>query len=160
LYMHEDATNRRAARSWPLRCAGVLLGVAGVAGLGCSPAINWRFDTYERVHAKAQAGNQLTFVYFRNWYSVECTQFEENVLKQPAVPEAVSDMQCVLLSFDWDQPLAEEWEISQPPAYAIVDPQDRVLARGEGDITLEALLEAIQRAKDEFAPMTQPAVPP
>jgi hypothetical protein len=160
LYMHEDPTNRRAARPWSMRCAGLLLGVAGAAGLGCSPGINWRFDTYERVHGEAQVANQLTFVYFRNWYSVECTRFEEDVLKQPAVLEAVRDLRCVPLSFDWDQPLAEEWEISQPPAFAIVDPQGQILADGEGDITLEAMLEAIQQAKDEFAPMTQPAIPP
>jgi hypothetical protein len=72
----------------------------------------------------------------------------------------VADLACVALSFDWDRPLADEWEIQQAPAFVIVDPDGRVLALGEGDISLEALLDAIDQAKQEFAPVTQPAGPP
>jgi hypothetical protein len=115
---------------------------------------------FDPVYAKSRAENKLTFVYFRNWYATGCTEFEENVLKQPPVLHATTDLACVPLDFDWDRPLAERWGIRQTPAFVIVDPEGRVLARGEGDISLETLLDAIGQAKEEFAPMTQPAVPP
>jgi hypothetical protein len=138
----------------------VLLGVVGLAATGCAPGVKWRFDTYERVHAEAQAANQLTFVYFRNWYSVECTQFEENVLKRPDVLQATADLVCVPIDFDWDLPLADQWDIRRPPAFVIVDPEERILGRGEGEITREELLEAIRQAREQFAPMTQPTTAP
>jgi len=138
----------------------MLMGLAGLGTSGCSAGIRWQGYVFDPVYAKSRAENKLTFVYFRNWYAVECTEFEENVLKQPVVLEATPDLACVKLDFDWDRPLAEKWGVRQAPAFVIVDPAGRVLARGEGDISLEALLDAIDQAKEEFAPMTQPAVPP
>ncbi len=140
--------------------AVVLVGLIGLGTLGCSPGIRWQGYVFDPVYAKSRAENKLTFVYFRNWYAVECTEFEESVLKQPVVREAVANLISVALSFDWDRPLADRWGIRQTPAFVIVDPEGRVLARGEGDISLEALLDAIEQAKEEFTPMTQPAVPP
>lgn len=140
--------------------AVVLAGLIGLGTPGCSPGIRWQGYVFDPVYAKSRAENKLTFVYFRNWYAVECTEFEESVLKQPVVREAVANLISVALSFDWDRPLADRWGIRQTPAFVIVDPEGRVLAHGEGDISLEALLDAVEQAKEEFAPMTQPAVPP
>jgi len=131
-----------------------------LAAAGCAPGVRWQFDTFERVHAESRQTNQLTFVYFRNWYSVECTDFEENVLKQPPVLEALRDFLCVPVDFDWDRPLAENWAIDRTPAFVIVDPDGRLLERGAGEMTVEDLLQTIQRARDAFAPATQPAEPP
>ena len=138
----------------------MLVGFIGLGMAGCSPGIRWQGYVFDPVYAKSRAENKLTFVYFRNWYAVECTEFEESVLKQPVVREAVANLISVALSFDWDRPLADRWGIRQTPAFVIVDPEGRVLAHGEGDISLEALLDAVEQAKEEFAPMTQPAVPP
>ena len=138
----------------------VLVGFIGLGTAGCSAGIRWQGYVFDPVYAKSRAENKLTFVYFRNWYAIECTEFEENVLKQPVVLEATADLACVPLDFDWDRPLADKWGIRQAPAFVIVDPAGRILARREGAISLEALLDAVDQAKEEFAPMTQPAVPP
>ncbi len=142
------------------RLTVALTALAALAAAGCAPSVRWRIDSFERAHAESRQTNQLTFVYFRNWYSVDCTDFEENVLKQPTVLEALRELLCVPLDFEWDRPLADNWAIDRVPAFVIVDPDGRLLARGEGEITVETLLQAIQQARDAFAPATRPAEPP
>jgi len=127
---------------------------------GCSPGIRWRGYTFDRVHAESRRDQKLTFVYFRHWAVTACTDFEENVLKDPAVLQATADLYSVPLDFHWDRPLAEEWGIEAPPGVVILDPEDRVLARLSGEITVSQLLEAIQAVKNEFAPAPQPASVP
>ena len=84
------------------------------------------------------------FVYFRSWYSVECTHFEENVLKDPEILAETATMVCVPLDFDWDRPLAQQWDLGAVPAFVIVTPDGRVLAKGQAPLTREMLLEAFR----------------
>ena len=98
-------------------------------------------------------------VYFRSHLSVACTEFEENVLKKPEIISATSDLNCVVLAFFWDRPLAEAWEVQEAPAIVIVDPEERVLGVAAGQITLETLLEVILEAKRAFSER-QPADAP
>lgn len=127
---------------------------------GCSPGINWRGYAYEPVHTQSREENKLTLVYFRSWYLVACTEFEENVLKKPEVIRATTDLNCVALDFDWDRPLADAWDIREAPAIVIIDPEERVLGAATGQITLETLLEIILEAERVFS-VRQPAnVPP
>jgi hypothetical protein len=144
-------------------CAALLtvaLGVAGTFAAGCSPGIRWRGYTFEHVYADSQRDQKLTLVYFRHWSVIACTDFEENVLKNPEVLEATKDLYCVPLDFRWDRPLADQWNIELPPGIVILAPDERVLASLYGEISLEQLLEAIQAAKSEFAPAPQPAEGP
>lgn len=117
---------------------------------GCPPRIPWQLDPYDRVHGPTRQTGQLTFVYFKAWYLVECTEFEEQVLNDPAVVEAVNGFVCCMLNFDWDRSLAEAWNITRPPAYAITAPDGRVLVAGEGKVSKEALLADIRKAKSIY----------
>ena len=63
----------------------VLAGLVGLGMLGCSAGIRWQGFVFDPVYAKSREENKLTFVFFSNWYAIECTEFEENVLKQPVV---------------------------------------------------------------------------
>ncbi|MGE0480535.1 MAG: hypothetical protein AB7Q17_08695 [Phycisphaerae bacterium] len=133
------------------------VGAAGVAILlalamaGCAPGIAWRLETFDRVHADAKPAGKLTFVYFRNWYDVACTNFEEQVLKSPAVLKETADLVCVPLSYDWDRALAQPWGLDRAPAFAVVAPDGAVLASGQGTITEPALLDALRSAKAQYA---------
>lgn len=127
---------------------------------GCTPGIHWRLGPYQDAYLNARAQNRLTFAYFRNWYSVECTNFEENVLKQPAVLDATADMICVPLEYNIDRSLAQGWGIEKVPAFAIVDPAGMVYESGSGEITLDGLLAMLEQARQRFAPQTQPAQAP
>lgn len=133
------------------------VGAPGVAILlalalaGCAPGIAWRLETFDRVHADAKPAGKLTFVYFRNWYDVACTHFEEQVLKSPAVLKETADLVCVPLSYDWDRALAQPWGLERAPAFAVVAPDGSVLASGQGTITEPALLEALRSAKAQYA---------
>lgn len=110
---------------------------------------------FDPVHADAQRDHKLTFVYFRNWAVPACTRFEENVLKDPAILQAVAELYCAVLDFHMDRQLAEDWGIAAPPGVAVVDPDRRILARLSGEVSAAELLAAIQTAKDEFAPSLQ-----
>jgi hypothetical protein len=118
---------------------------------GCQTAIPWRGPTFPDAHAIARRGNQLTFVYFRSWYSVECTDFEESVLKHPDVLAETRDLVCCVLDFDWDRPLADKWRLTGVPAFAIVAPSGAVLARDQTPIQRAALLAAMRGAKATLA---------
>jgi hypothetical protein len=142
---------------------GIALGLLCAFAGGCSPGIRWRGFSFAPVLAESQRDQKLTFVYFRDWAVVACTDFEENVLKHPAVLEALRPngaFYCVPLQFTWDRPLAEQWGVELPPAVVIVDPEERLLLRLSGEISVEQLLDAIEAAKEEFPAATQPARAP
>jgi hypothetical protein len=129
--------------------AGLWIFVAGVLlSGGCARSVKWRLDSFDRVQADSRVQNKLTFVYFRNWYSVECTRFEESVLKDPAVLDALLPFNCVPLDFDRDRPLAEAWGIQKPPAFVVVDGTSRVMASGMGAMSVTGVLDALRRARE------------
>lgn len=132
-----------------------MLGLFGASVAGCSQGIRWRSFTFDRVHADSRRDQKLTFVYFRHWSVIACTDFEETVLEDPAVLEATAELYCVPLDFHWDRPLAEEWGVEAPPGVVILDPQRRVLASLAGSPSAEQLLKAIESAKSDFAGATQ-----
>jgi hypothetical protein len=129
---------------------------------GCTPGVKWRFGLAEDALADGRTQNKLTFVYFRSWASVDCTDFEEKVLKQPAVLEASASLVCVPLdtAVDRDRQLAERWQLRKVPAFAIVDPAGVVLESGSGAITRDSLLAAFANAKRKALSTTRPASPP
>jgi hypothetical protein len=136
----------------------VLVAVIAVAGLcGCQPGIAWRLGRFEDGFAEAQAAGKLTFVYFRNWYSVDCTTFEEQVLKQPSVLQATSELVCVPLEYDVDRKLAEGWGISRVPAFVIVGPGGTVFESASGQITADDVVNAVRRARQRLAAEKSPA---
>jgi len=66
-------------------------------------------------------------------------------------------MVCVVLDFDWDRPLAQQWHLKTVPAFAIVAPSGELLGEQCAPITREELLRVIRSAKQRFASSTQPA---
>ena len=141
----------------------IVLGLLCVLLGGCSPGIRWRGLSFEPVLAEAQRDQKLTFVYFRHWAAVACTDFEENVLKNPTVLQELRPngaFYCVTLQFTWDRPLAQQWAIETPPAVVILDPAEHVLSSLSREISVEQLLQAIRAAKDKFPAATQPARAP
>ena len=147
------------------RCvmAVVLLGQAITLSAGCSPGVQWRGLIFEPVHADARRDNKLTFVYFRHWAIVACTEFEENVLKSPQVLDALRPdgaFYCAVLDAYADRRLASRWGVEDPPAVVILDPAGRVLARLNGEISIEELLAATQSAVEAFPTASQPARAP
>lgn len=139
--------------------SGIVLGVLGTVLGGCSAGVQWHGYTFEPVHSDATRDGKLTFVYFRHWAVIACTEFEENVLKQPAVLQALhpsGPFYATVLDFQWDRPLANRWGVDSPPAVVILDDQERVLTRLSGQITVEQLLKAVRAAGGSTAPETQP----
>jgi hypothetical protein len=141
----------------------MLLGLLGTLIGGCSAGIRWRGLVFDPVYADAQRDQKLTFVYFRHWAVIACTDFEENVLKSPEVLEALrpdGPFYCAVLDAYADRRLASEWGVAGPPGVAILDPNDRVLARLSGKITVQQLLAAMQGAIEAFPAASQPARAP
>lgn len=124
---------------------------------GCATAIRWEGPTFSEAQSRARERGELTFVYFRSWYLVECTDFEDRVLKAPDVVAACRDMTCVVLDYDWDKPLARQWSLDAPPAFALVSPDGELLAKQHAPITHNELIEAIRAARTRYAASTQPA---
>ncbi|MCG3127670.1 MAG: hypothetical protein CHACPFDD_02537 [Phycisphaerae bacterium] len=137
------------------RALTALLPLALVSG--CSSGVRWRYDFFDRVHAESRAAGRLTLVYFRTWYSVECTRVEDNVFASEQAGAATSKLNCVILNYDVDRSLATAWNIETIPAFVIVDEQSRVLSRQQGEFSLEQLLAAIRQAEAGTAGATSRA---
>ena len=67
-----------------------------IAPWGCGSP-QWHGWTYDLVHSSARRENKLTFVYLRSWTLVECTNFEQNVLKAEPVRDLLVDVKSVML---------------------------------------------------------------
>lgn len=136
----------------------VLLAVGMLGASGCSSrGVVWELRKYEDAQELGRKSGKLTFVYFRSWYLVECTNFEEQVLKTPEVLLQTRGMICVPLDFNWDRSLAGEWGLTQVPAFALVSPAGDVLVRKQAPITRAELLAAFREAKAQMTPTTSPA---
>lgn len=143
--------NRASAAAFSIRLAGLCGLFIPLLATACgSPGVRWQVGTYHDVHRQAATANQLTFVYLRSWYLVECTDFEENILKDPEVLAETRQMACVPLDFDWDQSLAKRWRIDKVPAFVIVAPTGEILARGQYPIAKAELLDNIHNAQNAF----------
>ena len=138
------------------RAGWTLLAAVAVLLTGCNGGVHWEGPTFPDAQARARRANKLTFVYFRSWYLVECTDFEEKVLKDPQVLAETRDLVCVALDFDWDQPLALKWQLKVAPAFAVVAPSGKVLARQQAPVTRADLLRDIRAARETFAAGAQP----
>lgn len=134
------------------------------AACGCTPGIAWRGASYEPVAELSRKENKLTFVYLRNWYDPTCTRFEDSVLSDPALRAATNPLNCVVLSYDYDQKLVESWGVPSPPAVLILSPTGEVLERRGGTATASDLIAAIRNARTRFGngsiAATQPASAP
>jgi hypothetical protein len=124
---------------------------------GCGGGIHWRFVALDDALATARAQNKLAFVYFRTFWSVPCTEFENQVLLRDPVLAETRDMVCVPLNYDLDRPIAERWGLREVPSFAIVAPDQTVLASGAGRISETALLSSFRSAKSRFAAMSRTA---
>jgi hypothetical protein len=109
------------------------------------------------VPALASREGKVVFVYFRHWALPECTRFEEQILKAPAVLTELRDLYCVVLQIDWDRPLAERWGVGDPPSFVVLDPAGNVLATGSGTMSVTSAVDTIQQARARFAGSTRPA---
>jgi hypothetical protein len=138
-----------SARGGSQRLLAPLIGAALVSA-GCQQGIPWRGYSFEPVYADSRAEGKLTFVYFRSWALVSCTEFEDQVLSSKAVVDATRDMNCVALEYDWDAVMAKAWGLDRPPAFAVVDPAGAVLSKGVGAVSESTLLEAVRQAKQRF----------
>lgn len=164
MHAKQCARTRRPRQTRPagtLRAASCGLGVWVLVLLtGCQAGVRWSLPSYDSALEDAQQRDQLTFVYFRNWYSTECYHFEEDVLKHPDVLAETRRMVCVPLEFDQNRALAKRWNITRVPAFALVTPEERIVAQGAAPITVEELLTTMRNCLGSWAAHTQPATPP
>lgn len=142
--------------------AALLLLMLGVTG--CHEGVAWNYYEYAPALAQSQANHELIFVYFRDWASVECTQFEDNVLKQPSARAAIDPLNAVVLQWSTlvDAPLVQRWQITNAPAYVIAEPDETILVKRTHPITLEQLLQDIGQAQATYRHQQAPpsAAPP
>ncbi len=120
---------------------------------------------FQEVFARTCQQRKVTFVYFRNWYSIECTNFEEKTLKDVEVLFETTSMVNIPLDFDYDRVLAEQWDIDAVPAYVLLAPDGQVLAMRKPPLTRDQLLTDIRDARYKldmggYAPAPVPVLPP
>ena len=114
---------------------------------GCGGDIRWRAEhEFAPVFAESQRDHKLTFVYFRSWYLVQCTEFEDTALRHPEAARETRSMNCVKLDFDANAALTRRWGLAEAPAIAVLDWSGQPLSTAYGPITRERLLETLREA--------------
>ncbi len=124
-----------------LLLSGVLLAAAG-----CSTGVKWRYD-FASTYEESREQGKLTFVYFRQWFLPLCGKMEEQVLNDPRIGEASTDMNCVRYEMYSGDPLSAAWNVDAAPTYLIVDTDGRILARRTGEFTVDNVLSDMQIAR-------------
>lgn len=151
----------RVSRAMPLRGTRFIfvsvLGLVFVQSVGCAPSIRWKAFTYEPGAAGSSSSARPELVYFRAWYSVECTRFEDNVLRNPTAVEAVQDFDCYMVEYDWHEKVAQTWGVREVPGFVILSPDGFVMAKRSGPISLDEFLESVRMTRQV---MTEPAPRP
>ena len=140
-------------RIWWRAASGALRGLlllSLLACVGCARGVRWELDSLPNVQVRARAEDKPVFAYFRCWYLVACTQFEEQVLLDPEVLAQTDLMICVPLNFDYDKPLADKWRLGAAPAYVILAPDGRLLARDQAPITRDDMLAGFRAAWEQL----------
>lgn len=126
---------------------------------GCAQGVPWRGFTFDPVYNEAKRDHKLTFVYFRHWSVIACTNFEENVLKSQAVLDALrpsGPFYCVVLDAYVDRAIAREWGVTEVPGVVILEPEGRILSILTKEISTEQLLAALQSAVASYPTASQP----
>lgn len=124
------------------------------SSVGCRSGVEWRVYQYNAEAVERDAGDRTRFVYFRHWAVPACTRFEENVLLDPQVLAATRPYYCIVLAYNVDKRLADDWGVSEPPGVALLGPGGRLLSSGSGALTKEQLLALFKRASDQTSPTT------
>lgn len=145
------------SRPFPTRsiALGLVFALAGLTG--CSGTIRWRsYHEFEPVLEESRQAGKATFVYLRSWYLVQCTKFEDEVLRDPAVVKATQPMNCIMLDFDNSSRLTRAWGLTEAPAFVVFGPEGALRGSGSGRISRESLLAALRGAAQPAASQPTP----
>jgi len=106
------------------------------SGSGDSAAPVWMKNQYREALAKARAENKLVFINFTGYACTNCHWMKANMFPRPEVAPLLKDFILVDLFTDGTDAASEEnqqleekkFQTTQIPYYAILDPDERVIA--------------------------------
>ncbi|MBZ5579182.1 MAG: thioredoxin family protein [Acidobacteriia bacterium] len=145
----------------------------GAAGGGTAPstALSWKKNAYREALDEARRDHKLVFVNFTGVACANCHWMESNMFPRPEIAGALKDFVRVELFTDTDDKAAEEnqkLELSKfstiaSPFYAIVDPDENVIATFPGRTTspreyLGFLQKGAQPVRQAFTLPSLPAL--
>ncbi len=116
----------------PVQARTAMLG----SGSGDSAAPVWMKNQYREALAKARAENKLVFINFTGYACTNCHWMKANMFPRPEVAPLLKDFVLVDLFTDGTDSASEEnqqleektFKTTQIPYYAILDPDQRVIA--------------------------------
>lgn len=141
----------QSASGWPKVASRVAPACLLVLLAGCGPGVRWRYEwSFYQAFGDSKSNEKLTFVFFRQYYSVACTQMDDQVFNTPELQEATRDMNCIRPELDLQKSLAAAWGVDSVPSYVIVAPTGRVLIQRVGMFTVDQVLADIQQARQTY----------
>jgi thiol:disulfide interchange protein len=110
------------------------------AGAGGAPGQAWIKDNYKEALARAREQNKLVFINFTGYTCTNCHWMKANMFPRPEIAAALGGYILAELYTDGTDAVSEENARLQEtkfrsvaiPYYAIVDPQEKVIAKFEG----------------------------
>jgi len=125
-----------------------LLLVTGPLAFSCAACsgIQWEYD-FAAAESKAKLEQKDLFVYYRQWYSPQCSRLEGDwLLTAPEVTATLKETVNCWLEWDWSQEIARKHQVRSYPAFVFVRPNSKVSIR-TGAISLEQFLRFAERSK-------------
>ena len=128
----------------------ILVAVLALSCPACS-GMKWEYD-FAAAESKARLEQKDLFIYFRQWYSTECSQVESQwLLTSPEVSEVLKDTINCWLEWDWSQEIARKYRVRRCPAFVFVRP-DRKYSVRVGPISKEDFLRFAEQAESPPPP--------
>ncbi len=125
-------------------------------GLEAKDAVPWRTDL-EAAMQEAAATNKLVLIDFWSPGCMYCRQMDAEVLPQQAVQKEMENFVPVKLDAFANPRTSERFEVNGLPAYIVVTPDGRRIARAEGYYPAETFVKFLQYAvQRKNAPENQP----
>lgn len=128
---------------------GLLICVAGAyiyASRPGPPLEGWAPD-FAAAMQQAQAEHKNVLVVFHLPGCAPCRQMERSVLPDPKVTEALASLVPVRVDLSQAPELGERYQVWDTPAYLILDPQGRLVARDKGRRSVDQFVAFLSRAR-------------
>ena len=133
---------------WALRLLLVGLGVLYLFSNRPAPLLEgWKSDFGEAL-SEAAASNRHVLIAFSMPGCPPCVAMERTVLGTRAVRAALSDFVPARVDITGQPELANRFGVFATPTYAIVDFTGRLLAKSEGQQSIDEFLRFLSRGRD------------
>ncbi len=132
--------------SWsPILLVLALLGLYFVTSRPSEPPAGWGQDYHQAVAQAAKTDRQVVVAFYMDGCP-PCSAMDRTVLRTPEVRKSLSNFVPVRVDVNRDFQLANQFGVYGTPTYAVLNADEKLVAKCEGMQSTEAFVQFLARA--------------